>query len=270
MSKDSNYILSVGERFEDRLMRLNSFSNPYTFSFLKRCGLKKGNHIIDVGCGIGELTCWLAEQVGPEGRVVAVDISIEQLELAKKRAKEKKLTNIEFYELSVYELTKLNRQFDFVYSRYVIDHVVEQQHALEMMYDITCTGGTICCESSAMTTQTAFSYPTVQAREKLHNWFDSLRRLTVYTSELGLRLPAMLRQAKYQYISIDLIQPTLKTLYQREHEVLLLEECQDSFVKEGLATEKDIVAVREGLMAAIRNEHIEFFWFMVAQVSAKK
>ncbi|MDP3706426.1 MAG: methyltransferase domain-containing protein [Legionellaceae bacterium] len=96
MVKDSNYALSVGEKFEDRLMRLNVFSNPYSFTFLQRSGLKRGDHVIDVGCGIGELTCWLAEQVGREGKVVAIDISVEQLELARQRAAEKKLSNIEF------------------------------------------------------------------------------------------------------------------------------------------------------------------------------
>ena len=91
MPKDSNYILSVGEKFKERLLRLNAISNPYSFAFLLRHGLKRGDHVIDVGCGIGELTCWLAEQVGPKGKVVAIDISKEQLTLAKQRAKEQQL-----------------------------------------------------------------------------------------------------------------------------------------------------------------------------------
>ena len=270
MTKDSNYVLSVGEQFEERLLRLNAFSNPYSFAFLLRSGLKRGDHVIDVGCGIGELTCWLAEQVGPEGKVVAIDISVEQLELAKRRAKEKKLSNIEFYELSIYDLNKLNSQFDLVYSRYVIDHIVEQQRALQIMSDITREGGVICCESSAVNTRTAFSYPPILARDKLHAWFDSLRRLSICSSELGFRLPSMMRQLPLKNISIDLIQPTLKTHYQREHELLLLDECQYSFIKEGIATADEIEETRNGIAAAIANEKIEFFWFKVAQVSAIK
>lgn len=270
MSKDSNYVLSVGAKFEDRLMRLNAFSNPYSFSFIQRCGLKRGDCVIDVGCGIGELTCWLAEQVGTEGKVVAIDISKEQLELAKKRAKEKKLSNIEFHELSIYDLSKLNAQFDFVYSRYVIDHVVDQQGALEAMSKITREGGMICCESSAVNTRTAFSYPAIPARDTLYLWFDCLRHLNVCSENLGFRLPSMMRQLKLKNISIDLIYPTLKTYYQREHELLLLNECQQSFIAQGVATQEEIQSVYKGIAAAIANEKFEFFWFKVAQVSAVK
>jgi FkbM family methyltransferase len=270
MTKDSNYVLSVGEKFEERLMRLNAFSNPYSFDFILRNGLKTGDHVIDVGCGIGELTCWLAEQVGSQGKVVAIDISKEQLELARRRAKEKNVTNIEFYELSIYDLATLNLQFDFVYSRYVIDHVIEQQRALEGMTNITRKGGVICCESSAVHTRTAFSYPQIAARDKMHAWFDNLRRLSVCSDQLGFRLPSMMRQINLKNISIDLIHPTLKTYYQREHEILLLDECRESFIKQGIATTEEIDEVRKGMSAAIANEKIEFFWFQVAQVSATK
>lgn len=270
MTKDSNYVLSVGQQFEERLMRLNAFSNPYSFAFLLRNGLKQGDCVIDVGCGIGELTCWLAEQVGSEGKVVAIDISVEQLELAKRRAQEKGLTNIEFYELSIYDLGLLNQQFDVVYSRYVIDHIVEQQRALQVMHHITREGGVICCESSAFHTRTAFSYPHVLAREKLHTWFDGLRRLSIYNSELGLRLPGMMRQLQLKNIAIDLIQPTLKTYYQREHELLLLDECQSAFIEQGMTTLEEIIATRKAIQAAIVNESIAFFWFQVAQISAIK
>lgn len=270
MTKDSNYVLSVGPQFEERLMRLNAFSNPYSFAFLLRSGLKRGDCVIDVGCGIGELTCWLAEQVGAEGKVVAIDSSVEQLELAKRRAKEKGLSNIEFYELSIYDLEQLDRQFDVVYSRYVIDHVVEQQRALQAMYHVTREDGVMCCESSALNTRTAFSYPSILAREKLHAWFDGLRRLSIYNSGLGLRLPSMMRQLHLKQITIDLIQPTLKTYYQREHELLLLDECKSALIEQGITTLEELIATRCAIQAAIANEAIAFFWFQVAQVSAIK
>ena len=128
----------------------------------------------------------------------------------------------------------------------------------------------ICCESSAAHTRTTFSYPQIAAREKMHTWFDSLRRLNVCSDHLGFRLPSMMRQLNLQNISIDLIQPTLKSYYQREHEVLLLDECRESFIKQGIATPEEVDEVRKGISAAITNEKIQFFWFQVAQVSAIK
>lgn len=259
MTKDSNYVLSVGEKFEERLVRLNSFSNPYTFPFLQRSGLKKGDTVIDVGCGIGELSCWLAEQVGSNGKVIAIDISKEQLSLAKKRAALKNLTNIEFFEISIYDLNKLHFKFDLVYSRYVIDHVVEQQHALRIMTEITRDGGVICCESAAMNIRNAFTYPNLNAIDKIHGWFDSLKRLNVYSSDLGLRLPGMMRQLNLKNINIDLIRPKLKTSYQKEHELLILEECQEAYISQGIATKNEIQEAKKSIARAIANENIEFF-----------
>jgi ubiquinone/menaquinone biosynthesis C-methylase UbiE len=44
-------------------------------------GLRPGQCVLEVGCGTGQLTGWLAEQVRP-GRVVAVDFSREMLRIA--------------------------------------------------------------------------------------------------------------------------------------------------------------------------------------------
>lgn len=47
-------------------------------------GLKPGEDLLEVGCGTGQLTGWLAEQVAP-GRVVAVDFAASMLELARRK-----------------------------------------------------------------------------------------------------------------------------------------------------------------------------------------
>ena len=41
-----------------------------------------GDTILDLGCGTGELSAYLAELVGPEGKVVAVDPDKERILLA--------------------------------------------------------------------------------------------------------------------------------------------------------------------------------------------
>ena len=40
--------------------------------------------VIDIGCGTGLMTKWLAEQVGETGHIIAIDNRENQLELAKK------------------------------------------------------------------------------------------------------------------------------------------------------------------------------------------
>lgn len=57
--------------------------------------VKPGDVVCDLGCGNGFYTLKLAHLVGEKGRVVAVDIQREMLELLKERAAEEKVTNIE-------------------------------------------------------------------------------------------------------------------------------------------------------------------------------
>ena len=57
--------------------------------------VKPGDVVCDLGCGNGFYTLKLAHLVGDKGRVVAVDIQREMLELLKERAAEEKVANIE-------------------------------------------------------------------------------------------------------------------------------------------------------------------------------
>jgi len=57
-------------------------------------GLKAGSAVADVGCGDGYFTFRLADRVGPEGRVYAVDIQADQIKKILQQASEKKLPQI--------------------------------------------------------------------------------------------------------------------------------------------------------------------------------
>ncbi len=62
---------------------------------LKALNIKPGQVVCDMGCGNGFYTLQLAKLVGPEGRVLAVDIQPEMLHLLSERAKEEEISNIQ-------------------------------------------------------------------------------------------------------------------------------------------------------------------------------
>ena len=59
-----------------------------------RVGLKRGNTVVDVGAGTGFYSFPAARLVGSEGRVFAVDISSELVDLVRVRALERHLSNV--------------------------------------------------------------------------------------------------------------------------------------------------------------------------------
>ena len=74
----------------DQWARHNAFTEhmfvPVTAALLDAAGAKPGEHVIDVGCGCGGLALALAQQVGPRGRVLGIDVSPAMLALARRLA----------------------------------------------------------------------------------------------------------------------------------------------------------------------------------------
>jgi ubiquinone/menaquinone biosynthesis C-methylase UbiE len=52
---------------------------------IKKIGIKSGQSILDLGSGTGKNECFMAEKVGPYGKIIGVDISDEMLSRARKR-----------------------------------------------------------------------------------------------------------------------------------------------------------------------------------------
>lgn len=61
-------------------------------------GIEKGDIVADLGSGVGYFALPLAKRVVPKGRVYAVDIIPESLELLKAKAKTEGLGNIEYMQ----------------------------------------------------------------------------------------------------------------------------------------------------------------------------
>ncbi len=58
-------------------------------------GIPRGSTVIDFGAGVGYFTWRLARRVGPEGRVLAVDIQPEMLEMLTANMRERGIGNVE-------------------------------------------------------------------------------------------------------------------------------------------------------------------------------
>src|SRR3954465_12448361 len=61
-------------------------------------GVQPGSRVLDVAAGYGEPALTAARKAGPEGRVVATDISAEMLAFGRERVAAAGMANVEFIE----------------------------------------------------------------------------------------------------------------------------------------------------------------------------
>ena len=77
---------------------------------LNRLSVKRGEQILDVGCGVGFLSYEIALQTGDSGRVSGIDQNSEMIRHANKRCE--KLRNTEFSEANADDLPFPEESFD--------------------------------------------------------------------------------------------------------------------------------------------------------------
>ena len=79
----------------DWLERPERIKEERTDKLLKALPIEPGMTVVDLGAGSGYFSFPMAKLVGPKGKILAVDIQQEMLDLISKRMKKRKVTNIE-------------------------------------------------------------------------------------------------------------------------------------------------------------------------------
>ena len=68
LSTQSNH-----ESMAEQYSILNELQMTFGKELVSFLGIKPGDKLLDMGCGTGEITALIADQVGEEGRVVGVE-----------------------------------------------------------------------------------------------------------------------------------------------------------------------------------------------------
>ena len=103
--------------------------------------LQPGEHVVDVGCGAGFDTMIAARQVGPEGRVIGIDMTPAMLARARAGAAAAGLANVELREGFAEALPVPDAWADVVISNGVLNLMPDKPAALTEMARVLKPGG---------------------------------------------------------------------------------------------------------------------------------
>ena len=110
--------------------------NPFSLS-----RLNPGESVVDIGCGAGFDTLQAALQVGPEGRVIAVDMTEAMREKTRAGATALGLTNVDVRHGYMEELPVEDASVDVVISNGVINLTPDKVGAMREVYRVLKPGG---------------------------------------------------------------------------------------------------------------------------------
>jgi ubiquinone/menaquinone biosynthesis C-methylase UbiE len=128
------YVIRGGRLGYDRLRVLAAARRASTLELFQLAGLRPGMRCVDVGCGSGDVTLDMAVLVGPAGWVVGIDIDQAKLEFAREAARGRGLANVAFETADVNQWTGPG-QYDFVYCRFLLQHLAWPAGLLSRMWD---------------------------------------------------------------------------------------------------------------------------------------
>jgi 2-polyprenyl-3-methyl-5-hydroxy-6-metoxy-1,4-benzoquinol methylase len=121
---------------EDAIASLAGTGNPFALGPLRR-----GERVVDLGCGAGMDALIAARMVGPEGKVIAVDMTREMLEKAEASAAAMELANIQFTQAYIEDVPLPDAWADVVISNGVINLTPDKRRVFREMHRVLKPGG---------------------------------------------------------------------------------------------------------------------------------
>lgn len=120
---------------------------------ISRSGIKEGMRILEVGCGSGAFTTFVARAVGDKGEVFALDIQpemLKQIENKLKLPENKDIKNIRLIEGDALDMPLEDNSFDLVYTITVFQEIPDKNKALKEMKRVLKPKGILATLENSM------------------------------------------------------------------------------------------------------------------------
>ncbi|MFF0217171.1 class I SAM-dependent methyltransferase [Streptomyces vinaceus] len=237
MTRDDGYLLDnaqveAGVRFD----ALGELFDPTTFRHIEGLGIAAGWRCWEVGAGGSSVVSWLAERVGPTGRVVATDIDTSWAAPSAGGV-------VEVVRHDVGREEPPGGGFDLVHARLVLVHVADRERALRAMAGALRPGGWLLVEDADPASQPLICLdaygPEQELANRLRAGFRSLLAARGADLAYGRKLPRLLRGAGLADVAADAYFPVTSPACD-VLEAATVRQVRGKLVGAGLATDEEI------------------------------
>ena len=182
--EEGRYLFDHGQHDEiSRLKAIEAVCDPWSVDLLERAGTRRGWRCLDVGAGAGSVARWMAERVGPQGQVVAVDLDTSFLDPLGSET-----LRVERHDLVEGPLEP--GAFDLVHARFLLEWLPDWELALDHLVASARPGGAVVISDMAWGSR-------IPGAGVLETWTSAvpavLREVSGYSPDCGPVVPDALR-----------------------------------------------------------------------------
>jgi demethylmenaquinone methyltransferase/2-methoxy-6-polyprenyl-1,4-benzoquinol methylase len=128
-------------------------------------GVRRGQKVLDLAGGTGDLTAKFSQMVGAEGQVVLADINDSMLKVGREKLRNKGIVgNVEYVQANAEALPFPDNTFDIITIAFGLRNVTEKDQALKSMLRVLKPGGRLLVLE--------FSKPTHELLNKAYDFYS--------------------------------------------------------------------------------------------------
>lgn len=188
------YALGYSEEEDCRLAQQGVILETLTEDVFRRAGIEHGMRILDLGCGVGDVSMLAARLVGPEGSILGIDRSGASIETARRRAKHAGYANIE-YQVNEIDSFEPQVMFDAIVGRLVLLYQPDPGMAIRRLGQFLRPGGIAAFHEIDLSPR-LWASPNTLA-EQVGHWIVAAFASVGVPTDIGPMLPSIFVKAGF-------------------------------------------------------------------------